>query len=291
MGNSEGKVVSSIPASGFAALNYSGSNFSEQSRRGTSSSKSSNHFSEQDKEKIKGEREKFLNDSIKEIIIGIEPIGREFGHKISYYANYIGKALLPTYLGGSTIVHHLSCLITLKDCEEKVILEYGAYFGGEPGYKNYIHYFYDPDPNKTKKEGGLRFSKMSEDDYRRKIENGKKGAKIIHFLTINNKMTLNKLIDECCKKGSWKAKDYNLASHNCQDFIAKVIEILKLTRNAELDETRYSHMYGKLMYPPVILNAFEKNDTPLGLRIAEHIPIVNIFTETGVCLYATIKYK
>ena len=188
------------------------------------------------------------------------------------------------------MIHHLSCLITLKDCKETVILEYGAYFGGEPNY-NYIHYIYDSDPNKTDKDGGLRFSKMSEIDYEFKIHNGKKGSTIIKFLTINNKITLNNLIDECCKKTSWKAKDYNLASHNCQDFIAKVIEILKVTRDNMLDETKYSHMVGKLMYPPVILHAFEKNDTPLGLRIAESIPIINIFTETGVSLYKTIKYK
>ena len=98
MGNSKGKVVSSIPASGFAALNYSGSNVFEKSRRGTSSSESFNHIIKKNEGEIKDERKKFLNDTIEEIIIGIEPIGTEAGHKISYYANYLGKALLPTYL-------------------------------------------------------------------------------------------------------------------------------------------------------------------------------------------------
>ena len=40
-----------------------------------------------------------------------------------------------------------------------VILEYGGYRGGDSSYKNYIHYA---------EEDGLRFSKMSYEDYKKK---------------------------------------------------------------------------------------------------------------------------
>jgi hypothetical protein len=49
MGTKSGSAIASIPSSGFALSNASGSNSFDQSRRGTSSSKSSNHFSEQEK--------------------------------------------------------------------------------------------------------------------------------------------------------------------------------------------------------------------------------------------------
>jgi hypothetical protein len=283
MGAKSGSAISSIPSSGFALSNASDSNSFDKSRRGTSSSKSSNHFSEQEKKEIEGERNKLLNDTISEIEIGIEPIGKELGHKISYYGRYLGRALLPTYLGGASIIHHLSCLITLRDTKEKVILEYGAYHGGETGYNNYIHYIY-------KEEGGLRFSRMGSFSYDSKIHNGKEGSEIITRLSFDNQMTLNDLIYECCKGTSWKAKDYNLASHNCQDFIAKVIEKLKVKRDI-YDDTLYCHKVGKIMYPPVILRALEKNDTPLGLRIADKIPFIGLFSSLGGMAYKSIKYN
>ena len=166
----------------------------------------------------------------------------------------------------------------LKKNRESIILEYGAYHGREPTYKNYIHYVYGEE------KGGLRFSKMSVDDYHNKIYNGKKGACIMADLFIEKKMTLQELLIECKLTQSWTANDYNLATHNCQDFIAKVIEVLKVERTGN-DRTKYSHASGKLFYPPVILNALEKNDMPTALRIAESIPIVNSFFEIGARIY------
>ena len=164
-----------------------------------------------------------------------------------------------------------------------VILEFGAYHGSEPGYKNYIHYVYD-----SVNEGGLRFSKMTESDYRTKVINDKKGALILENLTIDNKMNLKELIDKCKNNSSWKANDYNLASHNCQDFIAKVIEILKVKRN-DKDETKYSHMAGKVRIPPVILNVLEKNDTPIIIRVTEKIPFINSYAEILASTYSIFK--
>ena len=190
---------------------------------------------------------------------------------------------IPTYLGGGKFVYHLSCLLTLERTNETVILEFGVYYGDEPSYKNYTHYVYDP-----KNDGGLRFSKMTESDYRSKIFNGKKGAILINELVINNKMTFNELLQECKVGTSWNSIDYNLATHNCQDFIAKVIEVLNVKRTLN-NETRYSHMTGKLYYPPVILRALEKNDMSLALKVAESIPGINFYVELGASIYSKIK--
>ena len=197
---------------------------------------------------------------------------------ISYYTGPI-RFELPSHLGGGKFFYHLSCLLGLEKTKEYVILEYGAYFGKEPTYKNYIYYVYDP-----VEEGGLRFSKMNYDDYLHKIYNGKEGAVVIFGLDIDKKMTLKDLLFECKLYSSWTAKDYNLFTHNCQDFIAKVIEVLKVKRDIS-NETKYCHIEGKLSYPPVILNALENNDTPTALKIAAKIPIVNWFTELGGRIY------
>ena len=193
---------------------------------------------------------------------------------------------IPTYLGGGSFVYHLSCLLTLECIfysDITLILEFGAYPGSEPGYKNYIHYVYN-----SVNEGGLRFSKMTESDYREKVINDKKGAVILENLTIDNKMTLKELIDKCKNNSSWKANDYNLASHNCQDFIAKVIEILKVKRT-DKDETKYSHLAGKLSIPPAILKALEKNDTPTIIRVTQQIPFIDTYAEIAAKIYSKFK--
>ena len=209
MSNISGKCISSLFGSGFASSTSSGSNSFNKSRRGISSSNSCNKFIEQLQNPLAKQREFLLNCRIKEILIGIEPIGTKFGHALSYY----GKGLrlrLPTYLGGGSFVYHLSCLLNI--------------------------------------------------------------------------------IDKCKNNSSWKANDYNLASHNCQDFIAKVIEILNVKRT-DKDETKYSHMSGKLCIPPVILNALEKNDTPTIIRVTEQIPVINIAAELAAKIYSKIKKK
>lgn len=279
-----GKRASFLFGSGFALSASSGSNPFNKSRMGQSSSNSFNKFMPQSQIQKSNERQHLLNSKIDKIIIGIEPIGTKVGHAFSYYGKVI-KAQLPTYLGGGTFVHHLSCLLTLKEFlfDTTIILEFGAYYGAEPGYKNYIHYVYNP-----VNEGGLRFSKMSESDYRSKVNNDKKGAVIIDNLTIDNKITLEELIRRCKNDSSWKANDYNLATHNCQDFIAKVIEILKVKRT-DNDKTKYSHIAGKLNYPPVIVKALEKNDTPIALRITQRIPYISNFAEIGGFIYSKFK--
>ena len=81
---------------------------------------------------------------------------------------------------------------------------------------------------------------------------------------------MNSFINE----GNWNAKDYNLL-HNCQHFVAKCIEILKLTRNRD----RYKSRDFEIQYfPPCILKAFYDSEGWKGKntfkRILQRIPLI-----------------
>lgn len=277
MGADSGSFVGSTSGSFFGSSNASNSNCSVKSRQGTSSSSSSNHnygnlFGDDFSEK-----NKLLNSKIIEINIGIEPIGSKIGH---FFTNNIiakqQKLWLPSHLGGSTFCHHLSCLLTLSN-SESILLEFGAYYGKEPSYKNNIYYW---------NIDGLRFCKMTYSEYQDKINNGIKGARILKNseLTFENKMTVKELIRKCCKEGKWRANDYNLASNNCQDFIAKVIEILNVKRIKS-----FTHNYALAIIPPCILKSLEKNEDRKVLKFFEKIPILGVYIETAVYVADTIK--
>ena len=273
MGAQSGSVVNSGPSSFFESSNYSGSNCSVKSRAGTSSSNSSNNYEDQKEKEMYRESDNLLNSSISSVYIGIEPIGTKVGHLISNSISKAGiKNYLPTYLGGSTFTFHASVFLKFHAMEptEGVILEYGGYRGGDSSYKNYIHYA---------EEDGLRFSKMSYEDYKKKIHNGLKGSQIIEHLdrTILY-YTLGKLIDECssnCKK-SWRKDDYNLSSHNCQDFVVQVIEILVLKRDQFKDPSYGRHNYSLAIYPPIIVKALEKNEKEYDEDLKVLIPFQSV---------------
>ena len=170
MGNSSGSAIASIPGASFDCSTALGSNPFNKSGLGSSSS---NKLMSQLKTQIFGERSRLLDQKIQKIIIGIEPFGVKAAHSITN--SFLVKAVrqeIPTYLGGGTFFYHLSCLIFLS--WETIILEYGAYYGDEVGYKNYIHYVY------YELEGGLRFSIMDKYDYLFKVNNDKKGALMLY---------------------------------------------------------------------------------------------------------------
>ena len=120
---------------------------------------------------------------------------------------------------------------------------------------------------------------MSYEDYKKRIHIGLKGSQIIEHLNKTCLLyTLSKLIDECtskCKK-KWRKEDYNLSSHNCQDFVAQVIEILEVGRN-QFDEPSYGrHNYSLSIYPPVIVKALEKNEKELDSDLKVLIPAQSV---------------
>ena len=76
----------------------------------------------------------------------------------------------------------------------------------------------------------------------------------------------------------------NLSSNNCQDFIAKVIEILKVKRIKS-----FSHNFALIQIPPCILKALEKNEDRKVLQFFEKIPVLGVYIETGICIADAIK--
>ena len=184
MGSNVGNAIASVPGASFDISTDAGYNLFNKSGMGTSSSRSSNSFSGSLEEPNQFgkclEKYELLEDIINFISIGIEPLGLDFGHTVLYHTGPV-RCVLPSRLGGGKFFYHLSCLLELKKNRESIILEYGAYHGREPTYKNYIHYVYGEE------KGGLRFSKMSVDDYHNKIYNGKKGACIMTDLFIEKK--------------------------------------------------------------------------------------------------------
>jgi hypothetical protein len=57
-------------------------------------------------------------------------------------------------------------------------------------------------------------------------------------LNVGNKITLGELVNPFINEKNWNAKDYNVLTHNCQDFVAKCITILKLSRINSNDKIR-----------------------------------------------------
>ena len=278
MGAKSGSVVSSIPSSFFEGSNSLGTNCSVKSREGRSSCNSSNHYEPQEEE-IYEERKKLLESKIEGIKIGIEPIGLKGGHILSFSTKYI-RSFLPTYLGGGTFTHHASCFLELNSSDE-VILEYGGYSGGDSSYKDYIHYA---------EEDGLRFSRMDYSDYLDIIKHDTIGSEILNYLNFKNEMTLQELIDKCNKKcgKKWIKDNYNLASHNCQDFVATVVEILKVERS-DLELSKFRHNMSMATYPPIIVKALERNENRKIINFIESFPLIGRLVEMPDFVYNAFK--
>ena len=88
---------------------------------------------------------------------------------------------------------------------------------------------------------------MTYDDYIRKLQKGGPNYYIIDVI-FKKYMDIGQLIRKCCMYGHWRVFDYNLSSNNCQDFIAKVIEILKVKRKCS-----YTHKSALLIFHLVFL--------------------------------------
>ena len=73
------------------------------------------------------------------------------------------------------------------------------------------------------------------------------------FLLVGNRITLGELVNHFIKEKKWNAKDYNVLTHNCQDFVAKCIKILKLKRFNEEDKKRLNEIAHA---SPCIIKAF-----------------------------------
>lgn len=96
-------------------------------------------------------------------------------------------------------------------------------------------------------------------------------------LNIGNKITLGELISSLIKGNNWNAKDYNVAFNNCQDFVAKCIRLLILTRPVKYKLRLYETTY----FSPCILKAFyDVEGWSVGntfKRLFQRIPLIGNF--------------
>ena len=100
----------------------------------------------------------------------------------------------------------------------------------------------------------------------------KETSKLYHYIEcdIDNKITLEDLCNKF-KGKKWEAKNYNVLSHNCQHFAAKVIEILKAKRIHEIDKIRTNE---KSILPNCIISTLWDNEELSKINTIGRIPIV-----------------
>ena len=97
-------------------------------------------------------------------------------------------------------------------------------------------------------------------------------------LYIKNEIKFVELINNF--SNGWTAVDYNIVTHNCQDFVGKVIEILKAYRPLELAR----QLLYEIELPRVVVNALKDNESEERTttefkvrRVLEKIPLINLY--------------
>lgn len=90
---------------------------------------------------------------------------------------------------------------------------------------------------------------------------------------IKNEITLDKFIMHF-KNEKWLAKKYNVAFHNCQDFVCEIIHFLEATRRNEIDRIRIKE---KLLLPNCVVNSFIWNEGLTRINVLGRIPIFGYF--------------
>ena len=89
---------------------------------------------------------------------------------------------------------------------------------------------------------------------------------------INNKITLRDLCDHF-KGKNWEAKDYSVATHNCQDFAAEIIKILKAVRIYDRDKIRAREKY---ILPNCIISTLWDNEKLSVINTLGRVPVFGL---------------
>lgn len=75
-------------------------------------------------------------------------------------------------------------------------------------------------------------------------------------LKVNKEIGLIDFINEIKKSGNWRVADYNWPTNNCQYFTAKLISILKATRDSPKNDD-----WADL--PKLVMNSLKSNEKSL----------------------------
>ena len=202
-------------------------------------------------------------DKIKTMYLGFEKIGLPI-HAFTDKAFFLTRLILPSdipVLSGKTWLH--ASLLLKTENGYSICVEYGGYKGEDMVDKennNYPSYYYD------KNRYGVRFLEISYYNYINKK---------VDYDTIclhpYRKLTLEEALDECHYDKIWIYKNYDLANQNCQDFVAKFIEVTDAYRY-EGEDYRGLHNISSTKIPKVILKQIEKNEDD-GWNTVGKVPI------------------
>ena len=218
----------------------------------------------------------------------------------------IGKVLQPFFhpLISPTFCH-IALKLNLENLDDIVIIEYGQYLTEES-----LRYFdraisnlgssdYRSENNKAKyyyiKKDGVRITKIekknriinltesvSVSEYLNEVDNSildrnsiSKKLNQVNIIKCNVKknMTLKQLINILSNE-KWEANEYNVAKHNCQDFAAEVIKILKAVRINESDKIRLNEKYA---LPNCMIRSLSNNEEISKINILGRIPIFGLY--------------
>ena len=228
-----------------------------------------------------------MNRKITSFYIGIEKMGSKIIHGINDYVLSGYKMFLPAHLGGGRFFYHATAFFEVENGSKGILIEYGGKPKGEnylPGSSSSSSIY--PLIYKYGKQGGLRYQMISYFDF-----NERSDEIIECIIRRYYKPTVNELLNKICDNSNWRRNDYNLAFHNCQDFVCKFIDILDAVR-PKYEYFRGFHNMAISHYPCCIIKQLEKNEDDVS-QIPDKIPIVGPIQECfrllGYGIYSLFK--
>ena len=274
------------------------------------SSFSSDSFILNTEEEKQLEINRLMNLRIKNLTIHIIPLKtNNFLNGLRNISKYFQPFIHPAFTPTMT---HIAIQLNLENNKDILIIEYGKYcsekYHRSKDINNHLYWYIDKDGiritkinnkffkyGETKKESQEKISKLisdilAADEYLMKLEKLKNKKKELDYeelpsycefkrvdCDVNNKIYLKELCEKF-KGKNWETKDYNLLSHNCQDFATEIIKHLKATRINETDKIR---MNEKDLLPNCIINALWKNEKISAINTIGRIPVIGLVFDFG----------
>ena len=227
-------------------------------------------------------------------------------------ARGFGKILQPlVHPAISPTFCHIAIKLNLENFEDIILMEYGQYLTEESKkYYDNLNWLFNSSDNRIEynkvkyyyiNEDGVRITKIAKQkdnivNHHNILSSIYSGTAVSYFgaacSTILNRNFISNLLNEvniikCNVKNqitleelknqflgdNWQAKKYNITSHNCQDFGAEVVKILKAERINEEDKIRMNEKYA---LPNCIIKALTENEEFSSINTIGRIPIVGL---------------
>ena len=227
--------------------------------------------------------DELLDDKIEKMYIGFEKIGLPI-HGFTDIFFFPTRIFFPSgtpIISGKRWLHASILLLTSKGYS--ICVEYGGYDGEDMDDKDkdtYTTYYW------FKNSHGLRFAEMSYNIYKEYKLNDDIYSERIFPLQVGKKITLRQALEECNRSIEWTFKNYDLAEQNCQDFVAKFIDVTNAYRR-EGEAYRGLHNLSSTKIPKVILKEIERNEDD-GWNTVGKVPIFGPIIGT---FYGIFSYK